>query len=157
MLCGRPTRWLRMSAIVSLPLLTSSASLNVGNSEATGVSQCRRPSRTSIALRVVANALDSEASRNTVFALTASPVEESARPMPRSSRTWSFSTTAIASPATFPDASIRSTHASRDATARAASFEAESAFNGTLNSGWGAASAIAQAGARSKAMQHNKV
>ena len=154
-------------AIVGVVRQADAVAENVGNrqlaaADIVGKLECRqqrgkRPSRTSIALRVVANALDSEASRNTVSALTASPVEESARPMPRSSRTWSFSTTAIARPATFPDASIRSTHASRDATARAASFEAESAFNGTLDSGWGAASAIAQAGARSKAMQHNKV
>ena len=64
-----------MSRTVSFWLALTSASVNVGSTFAIFVSQLITPSCTRIAAIAVANAFDSEARRNTVFAVTGSRVD----------------------------------------------------------------------------------
>ena len=140
MLCGRPTRWLRMSATVSFCAAPSLLRVKVGSSFATWVSQCRRPSSTSRPAMAVANAFDSEARRNTVSPPTRSPVDALAKPMPRSSSTRSSLTMAAASPATSPDSSMPSSQRSNSRATAAALRTWRSSATGTTTGAGGVTS-----------------
>jgi len=70
--------WLRMSRTVASCEALASRNLKNGNTVASRVSQLTTPWRTSMPVSAVANALDSDASRNTVLGSTLAPVLASA-------------------------------------------------------------------------------